>query len=64
MDIPKHVNKLNVILKWSIRCIFHIEVHRLLHQLSAPKHVGIAPLIFVLIKILHLIGEINGARLS
>ena len=46
MVITKHVNKLNVILKLSILCIFHIKVHRLLHQLNAPKHAGVAPLIF------------------
>jgi hypothetical protein len=56
VDITKHVNKLNVILKLSILCIFHIKVHRLLHQLNAPTHVGVALLIFVLIKTLHLVG--------
>lgn len=59
------VNKLHVILKVSIPCILHIKVHRLLQQLNAPKHAGVAPLIFVLIfaliKTLRLVGLINGA---
>jgi hypothetical protein len=40
VDITKHVNKLNVILKLPIPCIFRIKVHRLLHQLNTAKHVG------------------------
>jgi len=48
VDIAKHVNKLNVTLKLPILCIFRIKLHRLLHQLGAPKHVGVTPLIFVL----------------
>jgi hypothetical protein len=64
VDITKHVNKLNVILKLSIPCILHIKVHSLLHQLNAPKHAGVAQLIFVLIfaliKTLHLVCLISG----
>jgi hypothetical protein len=62
VDIAKHVNKLNVTSKLSILCIFHIKLHRLLHQLDAPKHVGVTPIIFLLR--LHLDGLINGVLLS
>jgi hypothetical protein len=49
VDITKHANGLNVILKLSILCILNIKVHRLLHQRNAPKHVAVAPLTLVLI---------------
>ena len=49
-----------MILKLSIPYNFHIKVHPLVHQLIAPKQVADAPLTFVLIETLHLVGVMNG----
>jgi len=49
-----------VILKLSIPYNIHIKVHPLVHRVIAPKRVADAPLIFVLIKTLNLVGVMMG----